>query len=147
MKERKLKKYRCWFKCPYHIKESDMVTDDPYPIYQDDEYCLLGRFSISGYSGYGHSEEGTYCDKCKLPINRKQMHEILKFEKDYKKLDRKWIKASNKVKKIWVEQSDFFGECKKKVQEYDETDPNFEKFLEVDADMCSLVKIWEDGEV
>ena len=51
MKDRKLKKYREWFKCPYLVDEKECVTTDPHPIYQETTYCKLGRYSCGGYSG------------------------------------------------------------------------------------------------
>lgn len=92
MKERKLKKYRNWFVCPYLVEEKDCVTTDPHPIYLETTYCKLGRYSCSGYTGYPHCEEGTPCEKCKLPITKEQMHEILIKCKNFKRDYREYVK-------------------------------------------------------
>ncbi len=128
MKERKLKKYRCWFKCPYLIKEKDCVSTDPYPIYQETTYCKLGRFYESGFSGYGSCHEGISCETCKLPINRKQMHEILQLNKKYERLKKAYDRAWKKVKTINT------------VEEPDESDPNFEKLLEAESELNTFWK-------
>lgn len=136
MKERKLKKYRCWFKCPYLVSEKDCVTDDPYPIYQETTYCKLGRFYDSGYSGYGSCHEGISCETCKLPINRKQMHEVLQLNKKYARLEKAYDRAWKKVKKIkTVVEASFLENGPYTIEEPDESDPNFEKLLEAESEL------------
>ena len=143
MKDRKLKKYREWFKCPHLVEERDCVTTDPHPTYQETTYCKLGRYSCSGYSGYPHSEEGTPCEKCKLPINRKLMHEALMTGKKYKKIFKTYDNAYKRVRKIYTTEPALFDTDKNRVIEtIDETDPNYEKlFLKAEYIMD---KFWND---
>ena len=141
MKDRKLKKYREWFKCPYLVEERDCVTDDPYPIYQESTYCKLGRYSCFGYTGYSHGEDGTPCEKCKLPINRKQMHEILMTGKKYVKLEKACLNVEKKVK--WIkEEEDKTGLFDiSSMEEPDKNDPHYPVYEKTYAE---LDKFWND---
>lgn len=112
MKERKLKKYRGMFVCPHLIKEIQLVTCDPYQIYQEDTYCKLGRYSKCGYSGYRPAESGTSCDKCKLPITRKQMNDINLAYKKIKRLEKELDHA------IGAGRPDKIDECYLKVESF-----------------------------
>ena len=102
----------------------------------------LGRYSKSGYSGYDYLEEGVPCEKCKLPITRKQMHEILALKKRYNSLKRRYDKALSKVKLIKVEDEALFTHEKIVSMELDELDPNYSRFMEVYEEYDSLMYDW-----
>lgn len=33
--------------CSHHVNKSFMVTDDPYPMYQTEDYCKFGKYDIT----------------------------------------------------------------------------------------------------
>lgn len=59
MKKRIKKKGEC---AHYYYGDSFLVTDDPYPIYNNEEYCKLGKFN---WTWGNHLDEKLPCNKCK----------------------------------------------------------------------------------
>ena len=41
----KLRKRKKAYDCSHHVYDNFLVTDDPYPIYNTDDYCKLGKFN------------------------------------------------------------------------------------------------------
>lgn len=90
MKYRKRKKA---YDCSHHVYEQFLVTDDPYPIYNNEDYCKLGKFDLTWERP---SDDPHPCENCKKfcasrPMILKQrehkarMKEILK---DYEAAER-----------------------------------------------------------
>ena len=70
----------------YYLGESFLVTDDPYPIYNNELYCKLGKFD---WTWGCHDNEELPCKKCKKfklsrVKQRKQRQEEKEFEIEYR---------------------------------------------------------------
>lgn len=35
------------YDCSHHVENRFMVTDDPYPMYQTEDYCKLGKYDFT----------------------------------------------------------------------------------------------------
>lgn len=89
MKYKNTKKCEC---AHFYYGPRYLVTDDPYPIYNNDNYCKIGRFDWT-WEGAG---EHYPCEKCKgFKVNRdkvrKRWTEIKEEKKrrsEYRKYDK-----------------------------------------------------------
>ena len=80
MKVRKRKKA---YDCSHHVYEDFLVTDDPYPIHNIEDYCKLGKYNNTWLAP---EKEVYLCEHCKRfcasrPMIRKQ-REIKAFSKE-----------------------------------------------------------------
>lgn len=71
MKLRKMKKA---YDCSHHVYEDFLVTDDPYPIHNTEDYCKLGKFDNTWLAP---EKKLSLCEHCKKfcasrPMIRKQ---------------------------------------------------------------------------
>ena len=87
MKRRNRKKA---YDCAHHVYEDFLVTDDPYPIHNTEDYCKLGKYDNTWTPP---DKKVSLCEHCKRfcasrPMIRK------KREKD--KFLREYIKEGNK---------------------------------------------------
>ena len=79
------------YDCSHHVFEDFLVTDDPYPIHNTEDYCKLGKFNNT----WAPPSEKVYpCEVCKRfcvsrPMIRKQ-RERMEFQKD---CEREWRKG------------------------------------------------------
>lgn len=69
--------------------ERFLVTDDPYPIYNQEEYCKIGKYDYTWCNRSGC--DYNICDKCKcfkgsIAMNKKKR----KMEKDFKEHEKFW---------------------------------------------------------
>ena len=70
----KLRKRKKAYDCSHHVFEKFLVTDDPYPIYNNEDYCKLGKFDNTWLAPEKHL---FLCENCKKfrgsrPMIRKQ---------------------------------------------------------------------------
>lgn len=70
----KLRKRKKAYDCSHHVFEDFMVTDDPYPIYNTEDYCKLGKFDNTWLAP---EKKLSLCENCKKfcasrPMIRKQ---------------------------------------------------------------------------
>lgn len=83
MKVRKRKKA---YDCSHHVHNDFLVTDDPYPIYNTEDYCKLGKHDNTWLAP---ENKVSICEHCKRfcasrPMIRKQ-REINAFNKEVKR--------------------------------------------------------------
>lgn len=50
------------YDCSHHVYEQFLVTDDPYPIYNNEDYCKLGKFDNTWLAP---EKKVNLCDTCK----------------------------------------------------------------------------------
>ena len=70
----KLRKRKKTYDCSHHVYEDFLVTDDPYPIYNTDDHCKLGKFNNTWLAP---KKKLSICENCKKfcasrPMIRKQ---------------------------------------------------------------------------
>ena len=87
----KLRKRKKAYDCSHHVFEDFLVTDDPYPIHNTEDYCKLGKFNNTWLAPEKHL---SLCENCKKfrasrPMIRKQ-RERKAFNKEVK---RNWHQA------------------------------------------------------
>ena len=84
MKYRNTKKCEC---AHFYYGPRYLVTDDPYPIYNNDNYCKIGRFDWT----WGSVGEYYPCIKCKgFKINRDKVRKRRTEIKEAKKRMSEW---------------------------------------------------------
>lgn len=84
MNKRQLKKYRGWegaLPCIHLYKDSQLLTTDPIPYYQYEEYCKIKDWEVMEDNGVEEYQFG-YCTKCRHYCPRKE--DIRKLHKDIK---------------------------------------------------------------
>ena len=84
----KIRKRKKAYDCSHHVYEDFLVTDDPYPIYNTEDYCKLGKFDNTWLPP---EKKLSLCDNCKKfcasrPMIRKQ-RERKAFNKE---IERDW---------------------------------------------------------
>ena len=85
MKRRNRKKA---YDCAHHVLDTSLVTNDPYPMYDTEDYCKLGK-----YNDFTDIFELHPCETCtKFCASRPMIRK--KREKD--KFSREYIKEGNK---------------------------------------------------
>ena len=62
------------YDCAHHVYEDFLVTDDPYPIHNTEDYCKLGKYDNTWLAP---EEKVSLCENCKCfcasrPMIRKQ---------------------------------------------------------------------------
>jgi hypothetical protein len=87
----KLRKRKKAYDCSHHVYEDFLVTDDPYPIHNTEDYCKLGKFDNTWLAP---EKKLSLCEHCNRfcasrPMIRKQ-REIKAF---YKEKNRYWNRA------------------------------------------------------
>jgi len=103
------------FDCSRHyVGPLFIVTDDPYPIYNKEDYCTVGKFNFTW-----DSYDSEYpCEKCKrfkgsIDMNRKQR----KLEKEYKRNMKFWNHCERAGKQHGLTGDEYFkkfyyeGDC------------------------------------
>ena len=89
MKKRNRKKQ---FECSHHyVGERFLVTDDPYPIYNYEDYCKIGKFNLT----WGQRPPIHPCIKCKKfqlsrPLIRQTRMELKESNRYAKECDKLW---------------------------------------------------------
>lgn len=78
MNARQRKKYHDYAECSHRDHDRFMVTDDPYPMYDEYDMCKLGKFHV-------RHDSSDCCFYCKYyTLSKKSMREAMKRAKDYK---------------------------------------------------------------
>lgn len=81
MKKRIKKKGEC---AHYYLGDAFLVTDDPYPIYNYEHYCKLGKFN---WTWGNHSDEKLPCNKCKrFKLSMAKQRENVRKYKEWRKI-------------------------------------------------------------
>ena len=91
MKRRNRKKQ---FECSHHyVGERFLVTDDPYPIYNYEDYCKIGKFNLT----WGQRPNIHPCIKCKrFQLSRPLIRQTRRELKDANR----YAKECNKICRI-----------------------------------------------
>ena len=102
MKVRKRKKA---YDCSHHVYSEFLVTDDPYPIYNTEDYCKLGK---SDNTWLAPENRVSLCNNCKRfcasrTMIRKQ-REIKAFNKEVK---REWERNYRAAFRAGVAQNEY----------------------------------------
>jgi len=105
MKRRIKKKGEC---AHYFEGEPFLVTDDPYPIYNNEFYCKLGKFN---WTWGNHSDEELPCKKCKK--FKLSMTKIRKANKDGK-IFRQMQKEAERYYRTHPQENDSTIICEKR---------------------------------
>ena len=84
----KLRKRKKAYDCSHHVFEDFLVTDDPYPIHNTEDYCKLGKYDNTWTPP---DKKVSLCENCKRycasrPMIRKQ-RERRSFSKE---VERDW---------------------------------------------------------
>jgi hypothetical protein len=101
----KLRKRKKAYDCSHHVHEDFLVTDDPYPIYNTEDYCKLGKYDNTWASqGY---KAVSLCEHCKRfrasrPMIRKQREK----KALNKELERYWNRNYSAAVRAGVVQDD-----------------------------------------
>ena len=85
MKRRTFKKA---YDCAHHVYEDFLVTDDPYPIHNTEDYCKLGKYDNTWTPP---DKKVSLCEHCKRfcasrPMIRKQRER----KAFYREVERDW---------------------------------------------------------
>ena len=82
------------YDCAHHVVgENFLVTDDPYPIYNHEDYCACGKFN---WTWGNHRDEEFPCEECrKFKVTKKMTRKVNK----EKKKERRIYKFSNFIDK------------------------------------------------
>ena len=91
MKRRTRKKA---YDCSHHVYERFLVTDDPYPIYNNEDYCKLGKFDNTWLAP---EKKVNLCDNCKRFCASRPM--IIKQRKHQERMKR-FLAECKKAEKI-----------------------------------------------
>lgn len=86
MKKRIKKKGEC---AHYYYGDSFLVTDDPYPIYNNEEYCKLGKFDHT----WERPDKELPCEKCKrfklsMAKQRENVRKYKEWRREFKLAER-----------------------------------------------------------
>ena len=94
MKQRLRKKaYRC--ACLFE-GDDFLVTDDPYPIYNREFYCTIGKFN---WTWGNHCDEELPCENCKaFKLSRRTVREKRENDKRAKKVNNSTITSKEMPK-------------------------------------------------
>ena len=70
----RLRKRKKAYDCAHHVFEDFLVTDDPYPIHNTEDYCKLGKFDNTWLAP---EKKVSLCERCtkfcaSRPMIRKQ---------------------------------------------------------------------------
>ena len=84
----KLRKRKKAYDCSHHVFENFLVTDDPYSIYNTEDYCKLGKFDNTWLAP---EKRLSLCENCKKfcasrPMIRKQRE----IKTSIKESEREW---------------------------------------------------------
>ena len=94
----KLRKRKKAYDCSHHAYENFLVTDDPYQIYNTDDYCKLGKFNNTWLAP---EKKLSLCENCKKfcasrPMIRKQRERkafLKEIERDWNRNKRAAVRA------------------------------------------------------
>lgn len=86
------------YDCAHHVFEDFLVTDDPYPIHNTEDYCKLGKYDNTWLAP---EKKVSLCEHCKRfcasrPMIRKQRERkafLKEVERDCKKAYRHAVLA------------------------------------------------------
>ena len=92
------------FDCSHHVYEQFLVTDDPYPIYNNEDFCKFGKFDNTWLAP---DNKVSLCENCKKfcasrPMIRKQREE----KERMREIHREWKKAERVAFKDGMLQND-----------------------------------------
>ena len=82
------------FDCAHHVYESFLVTDDPYPIYNTEDYCKLGKFDLTWARP---SDDPHPCESCKKFCASRVM---IRKQREDKARMKEWLSECQKAEKI-----------------------------------------------
>ena len=82
--------------CSHYHYERFMVTDDPYPIYDSDEYCKIKWKELQDKAEANGENRPNYCEicsKCKhFTVTRPNIRKERDRKKEIKEIERYWKK-------------------------------------------------------
>lgn len=85
MKVRKRKKA---YDCSHHVYEDFLVTDDPYPIHNTEDYCKLGKYDNTWLAP---EKKVSLCENCKrFCASRPMIHKQRERKAFLKEVERDW---------------------------------------------------------
>ena len=87
----KLRKRKKAYDCSHHVYEDFLVTDDPYPIHNTEDYCKLGKYDNTWSAP---KKKVNICEHCNRfcasrPMIRKQRER----KAYYKEAERDWNRS------------------------------------------------------
>lgn len=90
--------------CAHHVYNDFLVTDDPYPIYNTEDFCKLGKYDNTWLAP---EKKVSLCEHCKRfcasrPMIRKQRERKALF----KEAERDWNKNYSAAVRAGVAQED-----------------------------------------
>lgn len=103
MKRRLRKKaYRCT--CLFE-GDNFLVTDDPYPIYNREFYCTIGKFN---WTWGNHCDEELPCENCKaFKLSRRTVREKRENDKRAKKGEQFYNYIERNAKRLRISFDDY----------------------------------------
>lgn len=106
--------------CIHHyVGPRFLVTDDPYPIYNAEDYCKIGLFDIT----WSSPEETYPCENCKhFCMSAKKVREFRKLDKKIYRETKFYNMLERKAKQLGLT----YDEYMKKY--YNVTDYDFDEF-------------------
>lgn len=78
------------YDCSHHVFEDFLVTDDPYPIHNTEDYCKLGKYNNTWLAP---EKKLSLCDNCKRFCASRPM---IRKQREHKQEYREWLKDWNK---------------------------------------------------
>ena len=81
------------YDCSHHVYESFLVTDDPYPIYNNEDFCKLEKFDNTWVAP---DKKVSLCENCKkfcasrlmIRKQREEKERMREFHREWKKAER-----------------------------------------------------------
>lgn len=93
------------FDCSHHVYEQFLVTDDPYPIYNNEDFCKLGKFDNTWVAP---DKKVSLCENCKkFCVSRPMIMKQREEKRHMKEIQREWKKAERVAFKSGTLQKDF----------------------------------------
>lgn len=84
----KLRKRKKAYDCSHHVYEDFLVTDDPYSIYNTEDYCKLGKFDNTWLAP---EKRLSLCEKCKkFCVSRPMIRKQREIKASIKESEREW---------------------------------------------------------
>ena len=78
------------YDCAHHVCEEFLVTDDPYPIHNTEDYCKLGKYDNTWLAP---ERKVSLCEHCKhFCVSRPMIRKQRERKAFYKEMERDWNK-------------------------------------------------------
>jgi len=78
------------YDCSHHVYKDFLVTDDPYPIYNTEDFCKLGKFDNTWLAP---EKKLFLCENCrKFCLSRPMIRKQREINAYYKEVERNWYK-------------------------------------------------------